>query len=138
MLSLSDTLLRTKISIPVLRLGLVLRKRLIEKLDKGLENRLTMISAPAGYGKTTLLCEWIASHPPDVQFAWLALDEEDNNPTIFLQYAIAALQVVDAEIGQSLLPALQGPNPPDPVGFLSPLLNQINQRRDKVVLILDD
>jgi LuxR family maltose regulon positive regulatory protein len=132
-----DTLLRTKIRVPAVRRDLVSRGHLIEQLDSGLENRFTLISAPAGYGKTTLLAAWI-SQRPDLQVAWLALDETDNDPALYLQYLIAALQVVDAEIGQSILPALQAPNPPLPGELLPPILNQINQREGKIVLILDD
>lgn len=132
------TQLRTKIHVPALRRGLILRMRLLELLDLGLEKKLILLSAPAGYGKTTLLCEWIANHSSDVKFAWLALDEADNDPTIYLQYVIAALQVVDANIGQSILPALQAPNPPHPDEFLPSLLNQINQRDSKIALVIDD
>jgi ATP/maltotriose-dependent transcriptional regulator MalT len=93
-----------------LRTRLVPRPRLIERLNAGLHRKLTLISAPAGFGKTTLLSEWVAGCERPV--AWLSLDESDNDPARFLAYLVAALQTVQADVGQAALAALQSPQPP--------------------------
>ncbi len=126
------------------------RSRLIDRLNAGLVHRrkLTLISAPAGFGKTTLLSEWINQSPiPDTQspnFAWLSLDEGDNDPVRFLAYFIAALQTVEARqepagtIGKGALSALQSPQPPPTEAILTTLINEIAAVPDRIVLVLDD
>ena len=92
-------------------------------------HRLTLISAPAGFGKTTLLSEWVhlrSEVPPPLQVAWLSLDEGDNDPARFLAYLIAALQKVEENIGAGALGALQSPQPPPMEELLAALINQIN------------
>ena len=91
---MSSPILATKLYIPPPRSKIVLRPRLIERLNEGLSSgcKLTLISAPAGFGKTTLVSEWIASCGRPV--AWLSLDEGDNDPTQFLTYLVAALQTL--------------------------------------------
>lgn len=86
-------LLFTKLYIPPSRPNIVLRPRLIERLNEGMQRKLALISAPAGFGKTTLASEWIASC--DRPVTWLSLDEGDNDPTRFLSYLVAALQTLD-------------------------------------------
>jgi LuxR family maltose regulon positive regulatory protein len=88
------TLLTTKLYIPQPLPNLVERPRLIERLNEGLRRKLTLISAPAGFGKTTLVSEWVAGCGRPA--AWLSLDEGDNDPTRFLTYLVAALQRVQA------------------------------------------
>ncbi len=83
---------------------------LIERLNQGLERKLTLISAPAGFGKTTLVSEWVAVCERPV--AWLLLDEGDNDPTRFLTYLVAALQTIASNIGVGALGVLQSPQPP--------------------------
>ena len=94
---MSNVLLLTKLYIPPPRPNIVLRPRLIERLNEGLSAgcKLTLISAPAGFGKTTLVSEWVAGCERPV--AWLSLDEGDNDPTRFLTYLVAALQTIAAE-----------------------------------------
>jgi LuxR family maltose regulon positive regulatory protein len=89
------TLLRTKLFLPTLRPHLVLLPQLIDRLNQGLQlgHKLTLVSAPAGFGKTTLLSSWVAACARPV--AWLSLDEGDNDPTRFLAYLVAALQTLD-------------------------------------------
>ncbi len=91
---MSTPILATKLYIPPPRAKIVLRPRLIERLNEGLSSgrKLTLISASAGFGKTTLVSEWIASCGRPV--AWLSLDEGDNDPTRFLTYLVAALQTI--------------------------------------------
>src|SRR5205823_7247434 len=107
--SMSTPLLATKLYIPPPRPDAVPRPRLIERLDEGLHRPLTLISAPAGFGKTTLVGEWVAGCGRPV--AWLSLDERDNDPARFLAYLIAALQTIAPNIGAGMLGALQSPQP---------------------------
>ena len=130
------SILATKLYIPPPRAKIVLRPRLIEQLNEGLDCKLTLISAPAGFGKTTLVSEWIASCGRPV--AWLSLDEGDNEPTRFLTYLIAALQTIAADIGTGVLPMLQSPQPPSSESILTSLLNEIVTIPDSFLLVLDD
>lgn len=133
-------LLSTKLYVPPTRPGLVTRPRLIERLNAGLHCPLTLISAPAGFGKTTLLSDWAQGAARAI--AWLSLDEGDNDPARFLAYLIAALQAAeqngDPHIGQTTLGALQSPQLPPLEELLTPLLNEISVTVDPLVLILDD
>ena len=97
---------------------------------------LTLISAPAGFGKTALVSGWVAGC--DQKVAWLSLDEGDNDPTRFLSYLIAALQVISAGLGEGILGALQSPQPPPTESILTVLLNEITNIPDYFVLVLDD
>ena len=112
-------LLATKLFVPQVRPGLVLRPRLTERLHAGLHHKLTLISAPAGFGKTTLVSEWIAGSEHPV--AWLSLDQTDNDPSRFLSYFITALQTIETDIGKGALGALQSPQPPPAESILSSL-----------------
>jgi LuxR family maltose regulon positive regulatory protein len=137
------SILTTKLYIPPPRPNLVPRPRLIERLDEGLRlgHRLTLISASAGSGKTTLLGEWAASSDLQNrgrQFCWLSLDEDDNDPVRFWAYVVAALQTIHSQLGQSVLPMLQGPKPPPVRSILTPLLNEVTALSQPVVLVLDD
>src|SRR5512133_3293264 len=131
-------LLTTKLFRPPAKPGLVVRPRLHEKLDQGLARgaRLTLFSAPAGYGKTTLVLSWTASHP-DWELAWLSLDEADNDPKRFLRYLVAALQTVDPSLGVDLVALLEHPAPPLE-DCLTGLINQLAGREGCLALVLDD
>lgn len=129
-------ILATKLYIPPLRSKVVRRRRLIERLNEGLHGKLTLISAPAGFGKTTLISEWIAQSERPT--AWLSLDEGDNDPARFLAYLIAALQTVAANIGEAVLSVLRVPQPPSIEMMLTTLLNEITAHPDSFVLVLDD
>jgi LuxR family maltose regulon positive regulatory protein len=142
-------ILATKLYIPPPRAKIVLRPRLIEGLNEGLSlgRKLTLISAAAGFGKTTLVSEWIASCGQPV--AWLSLDEGDNDPTRFLTYIIAALQTIMANIGEGVLDVLQSPQPPPIESILTALINEIAAIPDnpstlplvagqRFILVLDD
>ncbi len=144
---MSDSLLLTKLYVPFPRANLVLRPRLVERLNKGLslDRKLTLISAPAGFGKTTLVSEWIAGprNCPPVQVcgslvAWLSLDEADNNLERFISYLIAALQTIKPGIGEGLMAAIQSPQPLLFEPILTTLLNEITTITEHFVLILDD
>jgi len=117
---------------------MVFRPRLIDRLNESLcsGGKMTLISASAGFGKTTLVCEWIAGCGRPV--AWLSLDEGDKDPSRCLTYIVAALQSVKAEIGAGLLDALQSPRPPAPDRILTSLLNEIATILGSFVFVLDD
>ncbi|MCB8921157.1 MAG: LuxR family transcriptional regulator [Ardenticatenaceae bacterium] len=138
---MSGDLLQTKLYAPRLRPSLVPRPRLIKKLNAGLDGKLTLISAPAGFGKTTLVSEWIHHssfivHP--LKVTWLSLDEADADPTRFLTYLVAALQKIAPAIGEGVLNVLQSPQTPPTESILTPLLNEIAIIPDELALILDD
>lgn len=133
---MSTTIISTKLYVPPRRSKAVLRPRLIERLNEGVHRKLTLISASAGYGKTTLVSEWLADCPQPA--AWLSLEEGDNDPARFLTYLIAALRTIGANIGESLFGALQSPQPPPTESIISALLNEINAISDHFVLVLDD
>lgn len=146
-----ESLLNTKLHIPPARRDGVSRPRLVERLDDGLEmaRRLTLVSAPAGYGKTTLLSEWVTTLP--VPAAWLSLDAEDNNAGRFWAYLIAALQAayvtssasetqpgVECNFGRGALEVLEGTASASVQSVATPLLNDIAALDDRIVLVLDD
>ena len=135
--------LSTKLYIPPLRPNLVPRLRLIQQLDEGLEagRRLTLVSAPAGFGKTTLITEWVCSSAREV--AWVSLDEADNDPARFLTYLVAALQQVDGSIGQTIQPLLQAPQFTDAgalpaQSLVAPLIHDVIAADTPTILVLDD
>src|ERR1700730_14970224 len=117
------SILATKLYLPRLRPNVVSRPRLLERLNAGLHRKLTLISAPAGFGKTTLVSAWIAGS--DRQVAWLSLDEGDNDPTRFLIYLVAAVRTIAPSIGEALLGVLQSPQPPPTEAVLTALVNEI-------------
>jgi LuxR family maltose regulon positive regulatory protein len=128
--------LTTKLYISPPRPNAILRPRLIERLNGGLHGKLTLISAPAGFGKTTLVSAWVALCGRPV--AWLSLDEADSDPARFLSYLVAALQTIAPTIGAGLVDVLQSPQPPPPETLLTALLNQIATISDHLILVLDD
>ena len=131
-------ILATKLYVPPPRPGIVTRPRLFERMNHGLANggRLTLISASAGFGKTTLVSEWVASCEQPA--AWLSLDDGDNDPARFISYVVKALQTLEAEIGEGLLAALQSPQPLQIETILTTLLNEISTIPENFLLIFDD
>ncbi len=129
-------ILATKLYLPPLRPNVVLRPRLIERLNEGLHRKLTLISAPAGFGKTTLVSEWLADCKRPT--AWLSLDEGDNDTARFLTYLVAVLQTIAATIGEGALGALQSSQSPSTEAVLTALLNDLTTISDQFVLVLDD
>jgi LuxR family maltose regulon positive regulatory protein len=137
-IAVSVSILATKLHLPPVRPNLVARPRLTTRLAEGLTRPLTLISARAGFGKTTLISEWRNAAPTDLHLAWLALDEEDNDPVRFLTYLIAALQTAEASIGENGLVLLQAPQPPRPTVILTTLINELVALRSPLALVLDD
>ncbi|MFH2112884.1 MAG: AAA family ATPase, partial [Spirochaetota bacterium] len=146
---MTDSLLKTKFYIPPTRPRLVPRERLINQLNDGLHRRLTFISAPAGYGKTTLVTEWLSKlqsealirKPGQYRIAWLSLDEGDNDLVRFLTYIIAALNQVEdlePELGKIALGMIQSPQPPPTETILTSLINEMVAIPFKIILVLDD
>ena len=133
-----EILLRTKLFVPPVRPNLVHRPSLIERLNQGLElgHKLTLVSAPAGFGETTLVSEWVVGRERPA--AWLSLDEGDNDPIRFLTYLVAALQIIKENFAERVLALLQSPQPPPTESILTALLNEISTITDNFVLILDD
>jgi LuxR family maltose regulon positive regulatory protein len=131
-------ILATKLYLPLPRPKAVLRPRLIERLNAGISSgcKLTLISAPAGFGKTTLVSEWVAGqlHP----VAWLSLDEGDNTLIRFLAYLSAALQTLSPNVGKGALAMLQSSQPLPTETVLTALLNEIGAIPEDFLLILDD
>ena len=135
---MSTPILATKLYIPPARSKVVVRLRLIEELNKSLSSgrRLTLISAPAGFGKTTLVSEWVTECGRPV--AWLSLDEEDDDLTRFFVYFISALQRIAPTIGEEALGVLQTPQSPPIESILITLLNEITAVMENFILVLDD
>jgi len=141
--SSGDPFLTTKLHAPPARPGLVPRPHLTERLNRGLAGpgdsfvrRVTLICAPAGFGKTTLVTQWLSSAPRP--FTWLSLDEGDNDPARFFTYLVAALQAVDATIGQGAQATLQARRQPPTEALLTDLINDIAATPAPLALVLDD
>ena len=135
----TSPLLETKLYIPKWRPSQVSRPRLIERLAQGIERKLTLVSAPAGFGKTTVLAEWLAATPAGERPAvWVSLDQSDNDPALFWAYFTAALQTVQSGVGENALSLLQSSHPPPIEGLLTTLINEITTIPHEFVLVLDD
>ena len=145
---MSLPLLATKLNPPPANPRLVRRERLIARLAEALQSnqRLTLICAPAGYGKTTLVSQWIQQQEerkptgskPALHVVWLSLDPGDNDLARFTAYLVAALQQIRGNLGQGTLAALGAPRPPAPQVLATLLINDLTALSEQVVLILDD
>lgn len=133
---LMSQLIKTKLHIPPPRPDLVPRPRLIERLNIGAQRKLILISAPPGFGKTTLVSEWIQSR--QVPTAWLSLDDGDNDPARFFAYLIAALQTVQPDVGEATTTMLRAPQLAPFESLLTPLLNDLANVSQDVLFVLDD
>lgn len=135
---MTSTLVATKLFVPTLREGVVERRRLSERLERGATSKLTLISAPAGFGKTTLVAAWLATRSSGAQaVAWLSLDQTDNEPTTFWTHLIAALQKATAEQTAPSLQILQPGQHAHNV-VLTSLVNELAAAQVGINLILDD
>lgn len=131
-----NAILKAKLFIPQARSNLVTRLRLIARLNEAAQFPLTLVCAPAGFGKTTLLRAWISQRAHNS--AWLSLNESDNDPTRFWTYFIAALQLPKSGLGKSALALLQLPYSPPIESILTLLLNDMAGLSDAITLVLDD
>ncbi|MCA9905349.1 MAG: AAA family ATPase, partial [Anaerolineae bacterium] len=140
--SMPTPILATKLYIPPPRPNVVLRPHLLERLNKGLRQnqgfgrKLTLISAPAGFGKTTLVSAWVAGFERPA--AWLSLDEGDNDPARFFSYVVAAIQMQRPNFASALLAALQSATPPAPLAAAQALINPLANAAAPLILVLDD
>jgi LuxR family maltose regulon positive regulatory protein len=142
-MAIASPLLQTKLYVPGRRRELVARPVLRARLDRGAASTLTLVSAPAGFGKTTLLADWLgewsAAGPAGGRAAaWLSLDESDRHAASFWSYVVAALQTAVPGVGAGALALLQAPQPPPIEGLLATLLNELGAVTTQVVLVLDD
>jgi LuxR family transcriptional regulator, maltose regulon positive regulatory protein len=128
--------LLTKLHIPPVGDNIVHRPELHEKLNRGLSRKLIVISAPAGFGKTALLSDWINQHK--IPTAWFSLDKGDNDPVEFLSYIISGIQSIHAAFGQIALKLIKSPNEPNPVSITGLLINDILKINQDFLLVLDD
>ena len=146
---MATPILVTKFFVPIARPELVSRPRLMERLSKGAHRKLMLISAPAGFGKTTLVTEWLSNLRGELQeeiqlknrIAWLSLDEGDNDPVRFLTYFISALNSnngSEVAFGKGVLNMLQSPQPPSIETVLTSLINEIVTVSDRIIFVLDD
>jgi LuxR family maltose regulon positive regulatory protein len=134
---MASPLVETKLFTPKLRRSLVARPRLSGRLSRGAESRLTLISAPAGFGKTTLLAEWLAGTRTERSVAWLSLEESDRQPVSYWTYLITALQAAVPGVGTSALQLLQSAQPPIQT-VLTTVLNELSSVPNDIYLVLDD
>src|SRR5215207_6391928 len=135
----TDPLLSTKLSLPSARSSLVARPRLSERLEEGLGRKLTLVSAPAGFGKTTLLSMWLAaSYGSGRSVAWLSLDPADNDSALFWRYFVTAVDQLRPGSGETALALLGAPQAPPIEAILTTLLNELAGLPTDAVLVLDD
>jgi len=140
----ANLLLATKLIVPPARTQLVFRPRLFQHLEKGLKGKLTLIAAPAGFGKTTLVSAWrTTTVGSTIPFAWVSLDAGDNDPLLFWSYVLTAIDIVASGAGTSSLTLLQSPQPPPIEHILTTMLNaftalQISNPSCNSVLVLED
>ncbi len=136
---MASTLVDTKLYVPRPRPDLVARPELTERLERGAARKLILVSAPPGFGKTTLLAEWLASSASaERSVGWLALDQADSEPSTFWAYVVRALQSAVPGIGVNALSLLQAPQPPPVASVLATVLNELAAAPRDVVLVLDD
>lgn len=131
-----EQLLTTKLYIPPQRIDLVPRPHLYTRLNEGSNRKLTLISAPAGFGKSTLVSNWLAES--GAKAAWLSLDQGDNDPVRFWTYLIAAIQTVHQEMGVEARQVVSAPQLRSTEPVVISLINDISQLADNLVLVLDD
>ena len=135
---MESALVATKLHVPAPRSGLIGRARLIDRLERGLASRLVLVSAPAGFGKTSLLTQWLAAvagHGHTV--CWLALDQSDNRASTFWPHLVAAVETAVPGFGAGLLPLLEAGGSTTE-GVLAALVNELDALSDELYLVLDD
>lgn len=129
-------LLRTKFSVPLIPAEFVHRPRLVERIHRGVKGPLTLLSAPAGFGKTNLLVEWVMQSPLSV--AWLTLDREDNDLVRFFRYLTSALQEIDPQLGDETYEFIQSTKGSSLEVALTLLINEISTLSKDIALVLDE
>lgn len=135
---METALLATKFYVPPARVNLVDRPRLLNKLKTALKYNLVLVSAPAGFGKTTLVSEWVRKAQSEIRTAWISLDEGDNNPTRFWEYFISAIQNFQPNIGKTALAFLNSNEKPPIESILTMLMNDLTTIPRDFILVLED
>ncbi len=133
---MSGELVDTKLRLPPVRANLVSRPDLVERLDRALNGRHSLVSAPAGFGKTALLSQWLATSPHPA--SWISLDASDNDPVQFLRYVIAALERAVRNMGRRADTLIRSPHPPATELIFKALLNDLTECGGPLTLVLDD
>ena len=133
---MSIPLMATKLFVPPHAPFAVSRSRLVRRLNEGLSGKATLLCAPAGFGKSSLLAEWVAQS--GWPCAWISLDKSDSDPRQFLSYLVGAVQAVDAEVGTAAWALLQSSPPPSVESVLSLLLSNMTALKSRFLLVLDD
>jgi LuxR family maltose regulon positive regulatory protein len=131
-------MIATKVVIPPRRAQMVVRQRLVELLEQAASRPLTLVSAPAGFGKTTLITSWIYETARQSRVAWLSLDEDDSDLVRFVYYLIATLQSVEPRVARAPIALLGSLKMPGPRDLMTLLLNELVDARERIVLVLDD
>jgi LuxR family maltose regulon positive regulatory protein len=133
-----EPLLSTRISAPSLRPDLVARPRLVSQLEEGLllGHRLSLVAAPAGFGKTTLISEWLSAS--DWPVAWLTVDETCSDPSVFFSYLMASLSLIDEQIGHTVLPLLESRQELAEQSIVTALINNLAETDSRIVIVVDD
>ena len=131
-----NPILKTKFFIPPLRDGIVIRSRLIEVINENVKKKLLFVSAPAGFGKSTLLSEWV--NQSKLPVAWVSLDKTENDPVDFLSYLISGVQSIYRNLGEAILSDLKAPGSPPINNLFNAWINEIAEHTEEFVLILDD
>jgi len=129
-------MIATKLHIPSTGVNFVHRSRLFEKLNKGLDRKLVLISAPAGFGKTTVVCDWISQSK--IPTVWFSIDKRDNDPVEFLSYIIAGIQTIEKDFGHNSLKLLNAPHRPNTESILGLLINDIISLEKDFIFVFDD
>jgi LuxR family maltose regulon positive regulatory protein len=132
--------LSTKLYIPPIHSSLVRRPRLVQHLENGYQTgkRVTLVSAPAGFGKTTIIRQWITATELGKPFGWLSLDDGDNDPVRFLIYLVSAIQKANPEIGKTILASLNSSQIPPLLDLVETLINEISFEPEPFLIVLDD
>jgi len=129
-------MLLTKLHVPTSSVNLVHRTHLFDKLNKGLECKLILISAPAGFGKTTVICDWINQQKTSA--AWYALDKGDNDPVKFLNYIISGIRLIHEGFGKGALELLKSPKEPNTESIAGLLINDMLNIHQNFLVVLED
>lgn len=129
-------MLLTKLHIPPAGVNVVHRSDLFEKLNTGLGRKLILVSAPAGYGKTTLVSDWLSQSK--IPAVWLSLDNGDNDPAVFLNYIVSGIQSKQQDFGPDALRLLKAPNSPSSESIASLLINELSGIENNLLLVFDD
>jgi LuxR family maltose regulon positive regulatory protein len=129
-------MLLTKLHIPPSGNNIVHRPKLFEQLNSGLSRKLILVSAPAGFGKTTVISDWIIHHK--IPTVWFSLDNGDNDPAVFLRYIITGIQSIHQDFGQSALRLINSPGSPSVESIASLLINELLSINQNFLLVLDD